>query len=454
PEGRRALAWLDDDAIALQTSTAERAVTTDLADSPHRYATVTPDLLERRPRRSPLRAGTVAPILAVLGAVGVYAATTLLWPLHAVAPTVSEVALPDVSAPASALTWPVSGSAAVGVSGISEAAASSADAAPIASIAKLVTVLMILDELPLAPGEQGPSYSFTARDRATYYSYLENDESALNVPVGGSLTQYQMLQGILIGSAGNYTDRLASTVWPNDQVFAAAARTWLARHDLSGITLVEPTGIDPGDVADPAALIALAKVALANPVVAEIVRMPSVELPGAGLVTNTNDLLADPAVVGLKTGSLRGAYNLLAAKDVTIGDTPVRVYATVLGQPTDEARDGETARLLNDLAAQVAVPQILPAGARAGVVTTAWGTSVDIVTDADASVILWNSTAAQVTTSLDLGDARDADAAVGDVRVKGPLNSTTVGVHLTADMPDPDPWWRLTHPLELFGLAG
>jgi hypothetical protein len=93
-----------------------------------------------------------------------------------------------------------------------------------ASITKLVTALMILDQMPLTPGESGPSFTFTSRDRQSYYDYLAKDESALNVPVGGSLTQYQMLQGMLIGSAGNYTDRLVSTIWPNDRVFAAAAR--------------------------------------------------------------------------------------------------------------------------------------------------------------------------------------------------------------------------------------
>ena len=130
---------------------------------------------------------------------------------------------------------------------------------------------------------------------------------SVHARVGGSLTQYQMLQGMLIGSAGNYTDRLVSTIWPNDRVFAAAAKTWLAKHNLAGITVVEPTGIDPANTADPASLIALARVALAEPVIAEIVRTPSVTLPGAGAVVNTNDLLTDPAVIGLKTGSLRGA---------------------------------------------------------------------------------------------------------------------------------------------------
>lgn len=48
----------------------------------------------------------------------------------------------------------------------------------------------------------------------------------------------------------------------------------------------------------------------------------------------------------------------------------MRVYATVLGQPTDEARDGETARLLDDVAAEAATPQVVPAGSLTGVVTT------------------------------------------------------------------------------------
>lgn len=447
PRSPVALSWIDDDAVPTRLTPA------DLTGSTNPYLTVSPDLLARRPRRSPVRPGVVVPILAVLGFAGAYAATTLLWPLHAVAPTVTEVALADVTAPISALTWPGAGSAAVGVAGIDSVSTSTADAASIASITKLVTVLMVLDEMPLAPGEQGPTFAFTQRDRTAYNNYLARDESALNVPVGGTLTEYQMLQGILIGSAGNYTDRIASTIWPTDAVFAAAARTWLSKHNLPGITMFEPTGIDPANTADPASLITLARLAMTNPVIAEIVRTPTVDLPGAGLVQNTNNLLVDSAVVGLKTGMLFGAYNLLAAKELTIGETPVRVYAAVLGQPSGESRDGETARLLTEVAAEVAAPTILPAGTVAGVISTPWGVSVNMVTDADTSVLLWNGGAAKITTTLDLGEARDANATVGSVRLKGALNSATVGVQLSGDITDPDAWWRLTHPLQLFGLA-
>ncbi len=445
---RVALGWIDDAALAT------RPAPTDLRDSENSFAVVSPDLLARRPRRSPLRAGVVMPILTVLAIAGAYAATTLLWPLYAVTPTTTEVAVADVAAPASAVVWPAAGAGAVGVAGFGTGSESTNATVSMASITKLVTAQMILEQMPLALGESGPEFTFTQSDRRTYYNYLADDESALDVPVGGTLTEYQMLQGMLIGSAGNYTDRLASTIWPTESVFASAAHAWLATHDLSGITVVEPTGIDPANTADPASLITLAKTALADPVIAEIVRTRSVTLPGAGEVVNTNDLLADPAVVGVKTGSLKGAYNLLAAKDLTVGETPVRVFATALAQPDDAARDDETARLLALVAAEVSQPVVLPAGTVVGTVATKWGATSKIVTDADATLILWNAATSQVSTTLDLGDARAAGDAVGTVTVKGPLNTASTDVHLTADIPGPDAWWRLTHPLELFGLAG
>lgn len=445
--GRIALGWLDDAEIS------PRIASQNLTGSASPYPVVAPDLLARRPRRSPFRPGVVLPFLGALALIAGYAAATLLWPLYAVQPVVEKVAVADLTSPATSVAWPADGSAAVGVAGVDAAAASTTDRASMASITKLVTSLMILEQLPLAPGESGPEYAFTESDHDEYYDYLYADESALDVPVDGTLTEYQMLQGILIGSAGNYTDRLASTIWPSDSVFARAAAEWLERHGLSGITVVEPTGIDPENTADPASLITLARYALADPVIAEIVRTPVVTLPGAGEVTNTNDLLADPAVVGIKTGSLDTGYNLLAAREQAVGDQTVRAYAVALMQPTDEARDGETARLLAEVIAEASTPRVLPAGTLAGTVSTAWGATASILTDADASLLLWDGASAPVASDISLGDARTAGDAVGTISMTGPLGSASTGLRLTADIPEPDAWWRLTHPLQLWGLA-
>lgn len=446
-----ALGWVDEASVTAPHP--EPSLTA--AASP--YVVVHPDLLPRRPHRTPLRAGLLVPLFSVLAVIALYVATTLLWPLHALPPQITAATVAPLAAPASAPAWPASGAAAVGVDGIGATSASAGDPISMASITKVVTALMVLDELPLAPGEQGPEFRFTSADQDSYWAYRNGGESALPVPAGGSLTQYQMLQGILIASANNYADHLASTLWPSDDVFANAASSWLAAQGLTGITVVDPSGLDDDNRAEPAALIALADLALADPVVAEIVRMPTAELPGAGLIENTNALLKDPGVIGLKTGALWQHSNLLLAKDLRIGDTSVRVYASVLAQPDGQTRNAAGRALLAQLEAELQLRPSVTAGTVVGEVTTAWGERVDLLTSDDATVVLWNGDAATVESDLAVGEDREdreADATAGSLTVTGPLDTDTVDVHLAADVADPTPWWRLTHPLELWGLAG
>lgn len=441
-----AIAWVDEEAVA---RAAPAALNLAAAASP--YLPVGPELLSNPPRRSPWRAGVLVPIAAIALVVGAYSATTLLWPLHAVPPTVEGVQVDPIAAPPAALTWPGTGSASVSVAGIDGVIASAADVVPIASITKLVTALVVLDQMPLAVGEQGPEFRFTSRDRAAYWGYRDNGESALDVPVGGSLTEYQMLEGMLIGSANNYADRLAGNLWPTDAVFADAASTWLTAHGVTGVTVVDPTGFDARNAASPEALIALAKIAMAHPVVAEIVAKPAVELPGAGLVTNTNPLLADPGVVGIKTGTL-ASWNLLSAKDIVVGEETVRVYSAVLGQPDDAARLAVARGLYEEVELGLQPVPSVTEGTVSGRVTTEWGEEVAIVTASDASVILWNGGSGTIETAFALGDAREKGADVGTLSLRGPLDSTETPLTLAADIEPPSAWWRLTHPLDLFGL--
>ncbi len=440
--GPIALAWVDEQRVA--------TVTTPVVPATTPFVPVAADLLARAPRRSPWRPGVLVPTGLIIALIALYAATTLLWPLHAVAPTVTALTVTPAAAPATAPAWPAQGSAAVAVLGVGEAS-SSPDAVEIASITKVVTALLVLDQMPLALGESGPEFRFTGADSDDYWAYRRNGESALDVPIGGTLTQYQLLEGMLIGSANNYADRLAYNIWPSDRVFAAAANSWLAAHGVPGVTIVDPSGIEAGNVASPAALIALAERALANPVIAEIVATQSVELPGAGTVTNTNGLLADQGVVGVKTGTL-DSWNVLSAKDVEIGDTSVRLYAAVMGQVDDEARLGASRALYAQLEGELQPTTTVASGTVAGTVSTRWGATADIVVDADADVILWNGGVATVDPAYDLGDSRDESDIVGGLTATGPLNEATVNLRLDRDIDPPSPWWRLTHPLDLFGL--
>lgn len=440
-----ALGWIDADALRATHSTPALRRS---AASPEPA-----DLLARRPRRSSLRRATLIPVAFAALVVAAYCALTLMWPLTAVPPVLTAGHVSSAPAPLTSIAWPKAGSGALGVQGLPGTLTSTGQASSIASITKVVTALVVLDQLPLDVGQPGPAYRFTAADRNQYWKYLRSDESALDVPVGGTLTEYQMLEGMLIGSAGNYAQRLSDSLYPSNKVFASAANTWLQQNGISGITIVGPTGIEAGNTATPAALIALGERAMTNPVFAEIVAKPAVDLPGAGHVENTNGLINDPGVVGIKTGSLQ-ADNLLAAKDLKIGTTDVRVYALTLDQPDDATRVSATRDLFEQAAKALQPRPSVTAGTAVGHVTTRWGEEVAAVTDDDLEVILWNGGAARVTTALTLGAHHHKGDAVGSVTAAGPLETETVTVRLARDIPSPSPWWRLTHPLDLLGVSG
>ncbi|PYD02435.1 D-alanyl-D-alanine carboxypeptidase [Microbacterium esteraromaticum] len=398
----------------------------------------------RRPR-------VLLPLGIVAALCGAYISTTLLWPLHEVAPTAQATTVTIAPAPPASVAWPAKGSAAVGIQGLTPVASTTA-ADEIASISKVVSVMMVLDELPLEIGEQGPSFSFTYADSREYWRYRSSNQSSLDVPVGGSLTEYQMLQGIMLGSANNYIDRLSDELWGSDRAFAEAAAQWLSDRGIEGVSLVSPSGFSRDNVASPAALIQIAELAMANPVFAEIVATRTAEIPGVGTVTNTNQMLDDPGVVGVKTGTL-SHWNLLTAKDVPVGDSTVRLFAAVLGQDDNKQRLAVTRQLLagveKDLVEQ---PPSVAAGAVVGHVSTEWGERIDIVTDADTRVLLWNGAEATSSTAFSLGDRTEAGAKVGTLTAEGPLGTAQTSVSLAEEIPPPSPWWRLTHPLELFGL--
>ncbi len=438
-----ALAWVDPDAAGDPRPSPEFVVSGATARQT--------DLLAGARRRR-LRPATVIPPVLLVLLLAAYAATTLLWPLNAVAPQARAVILQPAVAPAAQPAWPGQGEAAIAIDGVAGTLSSTASAPEsIASITKVVTALVVLDRLPLAPGEQGPSYAFTQADSADYWQYRARGESSLDVPVDGSLTELQMLQGMLIASANNYAQRLASDLFPSDAEFSAAANAYLAERGIEGITIVNPTGIEAGNTATPAALIALAERALANPVIAEIVRTPELTLPGAGTFSNGNALLSDPGVIGVKTGTL-DAWNLLTAKDITVGDATVRAYAAVLGQPGPDARNQAARDLFARLEQELQPRPSVTAGTVVGKVETLWGDDVDIVTASDATVVLWNGGSANTSTRFDLGDRTQPGDTVGTLTATGPVDAATVDAQLAGEIEPPDPWWRLTHPLDLFGL--
>ena len=344
---------------------------------------------------------------------------------------------------------------------------------PIASITKLVTVLVGLEKQPLAPGENGPMYTYGEADRAREAELRGLDAIMHPVPVGSRFSTRELLELMLLPSSNDYAIAYAHWVFGDNAGYRSAVETWAKRHGLSSLRVVEPSGLDAGNVANAADLVRLGRIALQNPTVREIARLKTATIPGVGKVVSTNPLLGSvKGVTGLKTGSLDAAgFNLLASQTVKVmGRELVQISAT-LARPTREARADSGREMLAEMAAMPKRKRIVTKGEELGSVRTWQGESVSLLAAEDARAVL--APAEHVLRTVEVGktgvisyeggrsvfgtiemhgrSALKAGSPVGSVRFDGPGNLAPVDVVLGSAIAEPDLWWRMTHPAEVFG---
>ena len=399
-------------------------------------------------RRRRITVFTAAGVLLV-GAF--YLPMTLLAPLGGVAAVQSAPGLEAL--PAAALEWPALGASAVGaidypgVLGTGGAAT----AAPIASITKVVTALVVLDAQPLQIGDSGPDIEFTAKDVAIREKYRAINGKVEPVSAGTSLSQRQVMDVMLVESANNYAESLAVWAYGSLDEFLDAADAWLARNNLASTSIVEPTGMSPSNVSTASDLVALGKIALADPVVSAIVGTKVETVPVVGEITNSNDLLGVAGVRGIKTGTLDEAGAcLLFAADYLVGGETVTIVGAVLGGVDHKTINAQVRTLLEDVEQSFHQVTLTTTGEVFASYTTAWGETVDLVAAEDASVVVWADTPVSFTmTAQDVGlgakgdDVGEATYTVGD-------ETFTVPLELGTSITDPGPFWRLTNPAALF----
>ncbi len=392
---------------------------------------------------------------AVFGTTGVVTGLLIYLPMTLLAPLESATAVVQpytVEAPAAVeVGVPQYGASAIAAEGFGVLAhGGTEEAVPMASITKVITSLVVLEKHPLALGESGPSIKTTAEDVATYNAYLAVNGSVKSVRAGLSFSQYELLQLTLIESANNYTETLVNWAFGSQDAFLQSAREWLAANGFTSVTIVDSTGISLENTATASDLITLARLALENPLVAEITSTAAVQMHDIGVLENSNPLLGEGGVTGLKTGTLRAfGHNLLFSAVHTVGETSITLYGVVLGAPGEFRLEQDVAYLLSTATAGFAEITLAEAGAVMASYETEWGASAQLVTAHPESVVVWGNTPVSVLVSgrpVSTGTAGEeagtATFVVGDRSIEIPLV-------LDSDVSDPGAWWRLTNPVAL-----
>jgi D-alanyl-D-alanine carboxypeptidase (penicillin-binding protein 5/6) len=385
--------------------------------------------------------------LGLLLAIAFYLPMTLLAPLQAADAVVAKQAV--LPATAATLAFPDYGGSAIGAVGFDGvlAQAGSTLPLPMASITKVVTALVVLQAKPLAVGDEGPQVTMTAADVAFYHHYLSLDGTVTTVKPGLVFTEHELLELSLVHSANNYAATLAVWAFGSMDAYVTAAKAWVATQKLSSMTITDPTGIDPADVANTTDLLQLGKLALTNPILAPIVGTKSVTIHDVGTLTNTNTLLGSSGIDGIKTGTLNGVgSNLLFAADHKVGSATVTVVGVVLGGRTHAVVDSDIRSLLSGVLAGFHQLELAKRGDVFARYTTQWGQSVTAVAEKDASLVIWSDAA--VTSSITAAPISTGSKGqyVGTVTFTSAGHTVSVPLGLATKVDDPGAGWRLSHP--------
>jgi D-alanyl-D-alanine carboxypeptidase (penicillin-binding protein 5/6) len=230
--------------------------------------------------------------------------------------------------------WPAQGQAAVQVGESHVQAGPNQHAAPIASVAKVMTAYLVLRDHPLGPDEDGPTITLTDADVADTDRRRGQHESVVSIAAGEQLTERQALQALLLPSANNIAAVLARWDAGSEDQFVARMNATAQSLGMTHTRYTDPSGFDDATVSTAADQVRLVDRAMRLPVFASIVATPSVTLPVAGTVHNTDTLLGHNGFVGVKTGSTDAAGGCFAFRAIRwIDGKRTTITGVVLGQP-------------------------------------------------------------------------------------------------------------------------
>lgn len=352
----------------------------------------------------------------------------------------------EFSATSPTVVWPT-GQAAISAEGYDFLYANQPNAVvSTASIAKVITALCVLEKKPLSRGERGPVLTMTSEDVARYQAELARDGTTLAVSAGDQLTEYEMLEAILLPSANNIADSAAIWAFGSLDAYRSYAQSYVQEHGMNA-TVIGPdaSGYDPSTTSTPSDLVKLAKLALKNTVIMEIAGKPTATIEGSVQLTNHNSLVGENGITGLKTGrNDDNSGGLLFTATIGKGATTVNLAGIVADAGSLAGALAQSARLINSVTDDFPVTTIAPATAPVGTVRTAWGSKANIAAASDLKIQHWTgSTVYSYSELRHVSGIKKED--VGILHAKTDGKSASAKLKIITPASGPSTFWRLTH---------
>lgn len=339
------------------------------------------------PRRG--RGRWVAALLVLL-ALAAVVAFQLLRSVPAIAAR-PQVPATAASAPAPTLPWPTRGAGAVGATDVGLLATGGSTAPrPMFSVAKIMTALVILDDKPLKPGDQGPAITADAADVDIYRQRLAAGESVVKVQAGEQLTEFQALQALLVPSGNNIGVLLAKWDVGSEAALVVKMNARATALHLLNTTFDDVSGVSVKTQSVPSELVMLAGLAMKDPVITAIVAQKQAELPVVGVVYNVDYALGQENISGVKTGSSpEGGANFVFAASHSLDGHPVTILGAVMGLNTLDEAFAASKVLIKAVRASLSIRHVITANEALGSYRAPWGSRSEIVAANTLDIISW-----------------------------------------------------------------
>lgn len=319
---------------------------------------------------------------------------------------------------------------------------------PTASLAKMITVQVVLDKYPLDAGQGGPIITMSNEDEDRYWREVYNGGSNARVVAGEQISEYQLIQGIVLASANNMADSLAIWAFGSMDGYFEAAKQWLDKNGLSSTTVAgDASGFNPATTSTPTDLCRIMLLAAKQPALTEIMSQSEAVLPTGDVIYSTNRLLGQDGIFGGKTGYTdeAGRGVMIAARH-KIDNVDVVTGAVSLSNDSYDIAFETASQLNKALSSDISVYTI-SSDEPIGHIATKWSgaEAADVSVSHNVNTIYWVDQPPKVRAELYTlhGDRLSNNSVVG----RFIIDEQTINLVTPNGLKPAGAWWRLTSPL-------
>lgn len=319
---------------------------------------------------------------------------------------------------------------------------------PTASLAKMITVQVVLDKYPLDAGQGGPIITMSNEDEARYWREVYNGGSNARVVAGEQISEYQLIQGIVLASANNMADSLAIWAFDSMEGYFEAAKQWLDKNGLNSTTVAgDASGFNSATTSTPTDLCKIMLLAAKQPVLAEIMSQSEATLPTGDIIYSTNRLLGQDGIFGGKTGYTDEAgRGVMVVARHKINNIDIITSAVSLSNESYD-RAFETASQLNKAVANDVGVYTIDSENSIGHITTKWSgaDTANVSASRNVNTTYWVDQPPRVRAELYTlhGDRLSNNSVVG----RFIIDEQIINLVTPNGLKPAGVWWRLTNPL-------